>query len=480
MKYWKELVVVLLIALLLRLGPVALYGMQLSYDTPFHTRMASIIAESGVIPKLDTSLGSRPNNYPPFYHILLAGVSILSGLDIEQITAILLPVFSTLVVLSVFVLVRKINNERNAIVAALLVAIASPLIAAAYDSPENIVFFFLPIVIWLLYTKRNRAAALLYSTSILWNYFIAIITALPLLVVFWREKNFIKYLIIGVCLILIFQLSTKGFSVLENKSLGSGMIFIAYNLRNVMPGLVFATVIFFIPLMYIVFKERIRKEMRFFIYWNVLSFIAMLSFFFTYLLRGWEHIKFLTFSSIMIIGISKGKLMQKFVLFLAVFLLINSIVVSLQIMYPRINKPDLFAIDFLENDAEHSSGTILCGPSFSEHIRHNSGLDRRLLTSLYFENTRKESFLGESLLFMINESFLDENKFISESNMRYFITNFEDDVVRGTNQFAEADYFDKIYSLEYYQQCPFPFLPRVAGYACGWNKTQILKINENL
>lgn len=480
MKYKKELLLILLIALVFRLGPVMLYEMPLSYDAPFHIRNAQIIKGAGIIPLIDYSLGSRPNNYPPFYHLLLAEISILSSLSIETLAAILLPIISCLVVLSVFVLVKRLSNERKALIASFLVAVASPLIAAAYDSPENIVFLFLPLVLLLYANKSFKFGSLLYASSILWNYFIALITLLPLILTYRKEKNFLLYLGVGLGSIILFQLFTRGPVFLSNKSLDAAMQFITINLSKVMPSLIFVAIVFFIPLMFIVLKQKLGKEERFCIYWNSISFIALISFFLAPILRAWEHLKFLTLSSVILIGLSKEKWMSKFVIIFATFLLIASIVTAYQSVFPRINKLDLNAIKFMEEINKESEGTILAAPSFAEYFRIYTALDPLLLTSLYFENAREDSFLGDGLKYLSNDETLDEGRFVKESNLKFIITNFEDARVRGTLFLEEKTYLDKIYSLEYYQNCPLAFLPAQSGYACGWNKTQILKINRNL
>ncbi len=478
MKYKKELGFILLIALLLRLGPVLLYGMPISYDAPFHIRNAQIIKGAGIIPLIDYSLGSRPNNYPPLYHLLLAEISLLTGLGVELIAMILLPIISVLVVLSVFVLVRKVGDERKAIICSLLVAIASPLIAAAYDSPENIVFLLLPLVLLLYANKSFKLGSLLYASSILWNYFITIITLPPLIVVYWKEKNFLKYLGAGLGLIILFQLFTRGFAFLSNKSLATAMQFITINLSNVMPSLIFVSVIFFLPLMLIALKQKLGKEAKFCIYWNCISFISLISFFLSPILRAWEQLKFLALSSIMLIGFSKERLMDKFVIIFAAFLLITSVVTACQVVFPRINKLDLNAIKFVEEANRESDGTILAAPSLAEYFRIYTALDPLLLTSLYFENVREDSFLADSLRYLSNDEALDEDRFVKESNLQFIITNFEDSRIRGTDFLGGKTYLNKIYSLEYHQNCPFFFLPPTAGYDCGWVKTQIFSTTK--
>lgn len=483
MRCKKYLLLIIAIALLLRLAPVALYGMPISYDAPFHMRMSSIIADSGQVPEIDTSLGSRPNNYPPFYHVLLAELSLLTGLGIGTLAMFVLPFFSALVALSVFVFVRAVSGDRNAVIASFLVAVASPLIAAAYDSPENFVFFFLPLVLLMLHRRRERGAAFLYVSALFWNYFVVIMSAVPMLAAYGKRGGFVKAVGAGVLLFFAYDFFVGGASLLSNRSLESAMFFVSFNLRNSLPVLAIAAMGFFIPAAWLMARNNHEKkpEMVFAFWWGLLSAAAAVSFLVTPLLRPWEHLKFLAIAGI--IGIcsvrfcGKTRNLNRFVVFLAAFMLLSSVLISLQVMYPRLNKPDLRAVAFLAARAAGTEGTVLAEPSLSEYIRLNSGLGSRLLTSLYFENARKDSFLGESLEYLARKQGSgEEAEFVQSSRLKFIITNFEDSAVRGTEWLGGKDYINKIYSLGYRQNCPFWFLPKEAGYACGELEAEVFEV----
>ena len=62
--------------------------------------------------------------------------------------------------------------------------------------------------------------------------------------------------------------------------------------------------------------------------------------------------------------------------------------------------------------------------------------------------------------------------------MKYVVLNFEDERLRGVNGIESKPYLNKVYSVEYFSGCPFGFLPRLWGLACGWNQAEVLETRE--
>ncbi|MFH1696376.1 MAG: hypothetical protein ABH854_00520, partial [Candidatus Diapherotrites archaeon] len=232
MNYKKHLLIILLIAILFRLGPVMLHGMPVGYDAPFHERMAGSVLDSGFVTAEvgDAGTGGRPNNYPPLYHVLTAELSLLTGIGVHGIVMFLLPLFSALCVLSVFVFVRAVSGDKNALISALLVAVATPLIGAAYDSPENFVFFFLPVALLLMHKGHEKAGALVYVSAFMWNYFALLASAVPFLLAYWRRGKAIGTAIVGIIVMLCLGFLATGTTPLTAVSLSSAMEFVQYNL----------------------------------------------------------------------------------------------------------------------------------------------------------------------------------------------------------------------------------------------------------
>ena len=136
--------------------------------------------------------------------------------------------------------------------------------------------------------------------------------------------------------------------------------------------------------------------------------------------------------------------MKIYTVIYALILFCSVLVMSFQGFYPSTQKEDVYSMKFLEDFTEN--GAILAEPSFSEHMRNQTILDKRILTSLYFENTGKNSFLKESLHYLTFQKIENEKKFFEESDLRFIVFNFEDNAVRNTKKIEEKEYFDKIYS----------------------------------
>ncbi len=489
MRYKKHLLTVILIALVLRIAPVALYGMPASYDAPFHVRNAEFLLGIGNPPGLDYALGGQPNNYPPFYHLLLASLSALSGIGAMPIAALLLPLFAALVPLTVFLLVARISdarggqNERHALYAAFAAAVATPLVAAAFDSPENMVFFALPLVLLLAQRRSHVAAGLLYASFALWNYFAVIATIVPLLVAYRKQRRLVGSAVLGIAAALLFSLAVHGLEFFENVTISAGMAFVASDLAYAMPVIAAASAA--VALVVLLFalqgKQPFTAGIFFCAVWLCISILGVVSFAFTNVFRPWEHPKFLALAAMPVLfGVAIGNNAKKFAFFLIAVMLLLSVLLSFQVIFPRVTATDFNAISFLSEKtsaANSDAGTILAAPSLSEYIAVTTDLDSLLLTSLHFESARSAQMLEGALLYLMHRS-PDEHGFVRKNNLRYIILNFEDAQARGISAFSEKPYLDRVYTLGYYRNCTFAFIPKSLAYACYGNETVLLRVNE--
>ncbi|MBU2476725.1 hypothetical protein KKG83_04605, partial [Candidatus Micrarchaeota archaeon] len=452
--YTKFLVLILLIGLVLRLAPVYLYGTQMSYDAPYHQRIAEKVFETKTIPKTDESLGGRENIYPPLYSVFQNIMHYSTGFDFFLIGMILLPIISLLTVLSVYVFVRKISGERKALIAAFLTAVSSSLIAYAFDSPENFVFFLLPAIIFFFNEKKEKLGAVIYASGLLWNYLIIIASVVPLMVYLRKKTKDLVLVISGLILVLLYYLVFHGESFLYNQDVNLAMDFVSLSFKPAFYVSVLITYLLIIPLIYFIYKNKIEEKANYWKYFIALSLIALTTVFLTPFLRVWEQIKFLSLSSIIAIGAIKvfDKKMKIYVLAYALILLCSSFVMSFQGFYPSAQKEDFYSMEFLQDFTQE--GAILAEPSFSEHIRNSTLIEEnRILTSLYFENAGNNSFLKESLHYLTFQGIENEKKFFEESNLRFIVFNFEDKAVRNTEEIEEKETFNKIYSAKYYRNC---------------------------
>ena len=476
MKYKKEFFLILIIAMVIRLTPVMIYGMPISYDAPYHERIAMNTLQLQSIPHIDESLGGRINIYPPMYSLFLAQLSLITGLSVNVLGMILLPIISSFLVLSVFVLVKRLRNEFFAVIAALLTAIATPLIAAAFDSPENIMLFAMPIIVLFIFLKKEKLGAGFYSLGLLWNYFFALINIIPAIIAFRKQKKFLFNSMIGFIIIGLFYFFTKGANSFSSQNPSIGIDLILFNLGSFIPLFFVLILLLVLPILFVSFKQKLSEELRFFQIFIIIGIISIIALLFTPFFRPWEQIKFMSISSIILLCCVPSNFFKKYTAFIGIIFLIFSLLLSFQVVFPRITKTDQNAISFL---AElNSTGTILAEPSFSEHIRILTGMNDRLLTSLYFENQGEKSFLSESISFLQNEfSAVEEKEFFAKTNLHYLILNYEDlETAKAVNA-RNSNEFNKIYSLNYFQPCLFDFIPKSIAYSCYANETIIFEKN---
>lgn len=475
-KIVKFLVLILLIGVLLRFTPVMLFGTQMSYDAPYHQRIAEKVFESKEIPLMDESLGGRENIYPPLYSVFQNIIHYSTGFDFFFLGMILLPIISVLTILTVFVFVRRYAGERKALLAAFLTAVSSSLIAYAYDSPENIVFFFLPAVILLFNEKKSKMAAGIYASGLLWNYLIIIASVIPLIFYLRKKLKELFYVFLGLILVVIYYFVFHGESVFYNQDINLGMDFVSLSFKPAFFASVLISYILIIPLIYFIWKKGIPKKVNYWKYFIFLSLIALTTVLLTPFLRVWEQIKFLSLSSIIVLACIQV-FDRKVKIYAGIYVLVlfcSALVMCFQGFYPSTKKQDFHSMEFLEEFTE--KGSILAEPSFSEHMRNKTELDERILTSLYFENTGKNSFLKESLTYLTFQEIENEKEFFEKSGLRFIVLNFEDKAVRNTEKIEEKEIFNKIYSMKYYRKCLIQ--NKEISFACGMNETEILEYNE--
>jgi hypothetical protein len=472
MKLKKHFFLVLILALVLRFTPIILHEMPVSYDMPFHWRSAKTIIEKQFVPKIDESLGGRPNIYPPLYSIQLSLTHFLTGLNLFFLSTIFLPLISSLIVLSVFILIKKTSNEKNALISSFLIAIASPLIFAAFDSPENIALFFLPAIMLLFYLKKNFTASIIYSSIMFWNYFVLLASLPALFLTLKRKKRKFFLLCISLTIFSLFLIISNPL-IFENQNLSIGLQLIITNLKHFLPIILGLTLVLSIPIALHSIKKNALKQFLFWKYFFFMGIISIMVFPLTPILRPWEHLKFMALSISILIGVISSPFIKKFSIIIAALFVITSLLAVTHLIFPKTSKIDLNAFKFLENTEK---GSILVEPSAGEFLRNKNIQEKRILTSLYFENEGKNSFLQESIKTLVNQKISKE--FAKKTNLKYILLNFEDQALRGTSNYNENKNLNKIFTINYSFNCLLPLSKKIAIF-CGKNETKIFAFNEN-
>lgn len=476
----KVLLLIILLGLTLRLGPVFLHGFPLSYDAWFHVRSTQSIIETGEIPLFENAEHTKPNNYPPFYHTWLAGMHYITGIEVWVLAAIMLPIVSTLVILSVFVFVRRVLGEEKALIAAFFCAVFTPLIVASFDSPENFMFFLFPLVLFFSFTGREKLAGILYASGFFWNYFFMLVTLPAFLFAFWRKKNTIKAFFFSTLVFLLLNVASRGLVFFQNRSLQTGMLFVWKNIEWAFPALFALTAVLFLWIFFSATEKKQVPEKNLLLGFGSFSLALMASFPATVLTRPWEQLKFVGLAGALLLGFvpfnENGK---KLFVFLGAFMIVSSIIVSTHTLVPAVNKNDSHAINALEKLELENPGSVIAQPSIAEYARAVSTTGNLFVTSLFFENSRENGLLEKSLEYLSKKKLENEKGFLTENNIRFLLLNFEDEATRGTSEFGEKEFFDQVYALSYYNNCPLGFLGKKISYDCGLNSAKILQFNEN-
>ncbi|MFH1751825.1 MAG: hypothetical protein ABH821_02705 [archaeon] len=461
------LILILLIAFMLRFTTVMVFEQPVSFDSPYHLIQAQGIIETGKV----TSTGLP---YPPLYHVLLSTVFFLTGLELKFIGSVMLPLISVLTVLSVFVFVKRIKNEKNALIAALLTALSGALIIAAYDSPENIILFLLPLII--LFSDKI-SFKLLIGFTLLWNY-LAFGISFVTFIFFKLKQRKTLYLTIIIVLIaagLLFY--NNNLVSLENFNTSSSAEFVSNAISKIMPAFLIVMIVLTIPII-ILSKKYLVKETKYWYYLLIISFLLSLSFFITPLLRGWEFLKFVSISSVLLIGcMTLNKNVKRFIVFFATLYLLSGLIAGFQGMYAKTTGYDLQVIDYLQPRLK--DGRILAEPSYSDSMVFNSDFNKnQFITHLYLENNSNNySITGLKFLPSLGlENKQEELEFLKNSNTKFLVLNFEDIKTREPSGFENKEHFNKTYSLKYYQPCLFE--GGAIGLHCGINETKVLEFNE--
>lgn len=472
----KAILLIVVVSFLFRFAPLAVHEMPLSYDAWFHVRSSQKIIESGSIPEFEDSLSLKANNYPPFYHLFIARAHFFLGLPEALLGAVALPFFSSLIALSVFVLVRRAFGDKKALIASFFGAVFVPLIVSAYDSPENVLFFLLPVVLFLFLIKKQTIATYLYVSGFFWNYFFMLVSIPAFLIAFWKDKKTVQHFFAGLFLFGLINLLLKGPSFFQTQSLKTGMDFIFGNIRQEFPAIAVLASLLFIAIVFFAREKTPAPQKNFLSFFGGFSVLLMLSFVFTSILRPWEQVKFAGIAGVLLAPFipleGAGK---KFLVFLGAFMVFGALFVSTNTMFPAISKNDVHAFEALEKLEKNDPGRVLAQPSLAEFARANYGYGDSFLTSLYFENPSEEEFLEESLKYLSGQSLENEEEYFEKTGAKYVLLNFEDSALRGTEKFEEKNFLNKVYAVSFKNSCIGGIFGKTAGFDCGENEAKIFK-----
>ncbi len=475
------LLLIFFISLILRFLPILMFQMPLYYDSNYHIKLAQNITVTGFIPEFDPDNPLIPYTYPPFYHSIIASMSVFTGFSSWLLALFFLPFLSSLNAVTFFLLFRRFVGVLESLVGALLITFLPTIISAASQSPEVFVFFVFPLILVLALKDKWRIASLLLSLNLFWNYLAFIMFSLPFLIAFFKEKKFWKTFIPFFAVLLLVWLFVFNGVKLNAVGTISGADFVAINFSNYLPVMAFQIIVFVLPLIILsLFDLRTRTQIYWFIF-SLISFFASIAFFLSGLLRPWEQPKFLSVGIVsLLVLFKKNELFNKFwvffglIVFFGLFLFFSVINVDFTSSFAKITLNDLRAINWLES--QNVQGMILAEPAFNEGLGLYSNLGNKTLTGLPLE-AFTDKFSVQGLQFLQKKDLNSSDyMFLKDSNAQFLILNFEDDAFRSPNyKFVPA--FNKVYSLNYYANCFFGVIG-YGGILCGDVETRVLETHS--
>ncbi len=140
-------------------------------DAFYHTRMAQQIVDTHSIPVWDAlSEQGRVYSYPPILHVLIAIVSIFSGLPVEIAYKWIGIIVGALFGVSVFLLAKHVSKSNGVALAAALFAVLSGISVLRTNGflrPDGLASTLIPFILLLWLQRRSVSAAVLSMLLVL-------------------------------------------------------------------------------------------------------------------------------------------------------------------------------------------------------------------------------------------------------------------------------------------------------------------------
>lgn len=482
-KYLIPLIGIFIVSLCIKLYPVIQYPIPIGYDSYYHIRIANDVKQNG-IPSWDETIGGRPHIYPPLYHLMLAKLSDLSGIEILDITRFFLPVMSSLFVFPVFYLVKRYRDEKMALISSVLIGLNPILLTASYDSPQIISLFLLPFFVLFFLEKRYLGSGVLLGLMLLFNYFVAIwigfLTGIFALYSFASKKyGFLRIFLYSsiISTLTISPWLISKFWDIEN------CLDVSTAIGDVLKSSYSTTVILSVPLILLTLLlffilRRVKKRDRYIDFWEIfilISSIGFLSCFLTPALRPWDQFLFFGIGFCFVfpdvVKILERKKDERFFrsyvtgfLIFLILLLCTSIILA-QNESPGITETNYMAIKWIDNNLDEDS-MILANRDVSAGI--NSLSKNKAILDMFYEcilekklwkdineiletknASRAEELIKDYKIEYVIVSKMDEGcGYKSKGGYCYYTKKFDEmEILELKQEFIKGDDFTRIYAV---------------------------------
>ncbi len=151
--YWLALILILLVALMYRMGIIESYIIPTYGNTMYHVGIERETVETGFYPTTELSYGGGfPNFYVPAYRLLIASMSVATGIDPMVMSGLMTIVLALFIVLAMYVLAYRLSNNKYVALFSAFFFVMSPelTIFTMRALPELLGLFLIPLTIYFM------------------------------------------------------------------------------------------------------------------------------------------------------------------------------------------------------------------------------------------------------------------------------------------------------------------------------------------
>ena len=163
--YWLVLILILLVALWYRLGIIESYIIPTYGNTMYHVGIERETVDTGYYPTTELSYGGGfPNFYVPAYRLLIASMTVATGIDPMIMSGLMTIVLALFIILAMYVLAYRLSNNKYVAMFSAFFFIMSPelTIFTMRALPELLGLFLIPLTIYFM-MKNEWAFAFIGS-----------------------------------------------------------------------------------------------------------------------------------------------------------------------------------------------------------------------------------------------------------------------------------------------------------------------------
>lgn len=197
------LLLILAVAFSIRMIP-AFWEPMAGIDSYYHLRIAEMVRQDGLVSYDNLSQGGRIHNYPPGIHILIAGASFF--MDSKIAGHIISSFFGSVIVLSGFLIAKKIYNEKAAAATALLLAFSvAGIWTTAAITNDGIAAGIFSLSMACFFYNRIRPCIAITFALLIFSPFFAVFSSI-IFIIFTKSKKMRTVCLLVIAIALFFYI----------------------------------------------------------------------------------------------------------------------------------------------------------------------------------------------------------------------------------------------------------------------------------